>query len=107
MRTRSQNNVRQLQQLPDGTIRYPFSRALLSESALIEHTCFSNAIKINEWRNAMQVEFNALLKNHTYSFVPPMAAKNVVGCKWVVKLKRKVDGSVKRYKAWLVAKRFH
>jgi hypothetical protein len=57
--------------------------------------------------NEMQVEFNALLKNQTWSFVPPMTAKNVVGCKWVFKLKRKVDGSVERHNAQLVAKGFH
>jgi hypothetical protein len=48
MRTRSQNNVRQLQQLTDGTVKYPLPQALLSESALIEPTCFSNAVNIRE-----------------------------------------------------------
>jgi hypothetical protein len=55
----------------------------------------------------MQVEFNSLLQNHTWSFVPPMVAKNVVGCKWVFKLKRKADGSIESHKARLVAKGFH
>jgi hypothetical protein len=103
MRTRSQNDICKLQQLIDGPVKYPLPRALLSEFALIEPTCFSNAVKINEWRNAMQVEFNALLKNHTWSLVPPMTAKNVVGCKWGFKLKKKADGFVER----LVAKGFH
>jgi hypothetical protein len=52
----------------------------------------------------MQVEFNALLKNKTWTLVPLSVAKSVVGCKWVFKLKRKVDGSTKRHKARLVAK---
>jgi hypothetical protein len=55
----------------------------------------------------MQVDFNALLQNHTWSLVPPMTIKNVVSCKWVFKLKRKADGSVERHKARLVAKGFH
>jgi hypothetical protein len=107
MRTRSQNNVQQIRKLTDGTIRYPLPQALLSESTLLEPSCFSNAIKINERRNAMQVEFNALLKNQIWSFVPPMAAKNVVGCKLVFKLKSKADGSIERHKARLIAKGFH
>jgi hypothetical protein len=55
----------------------------------------------------MQVEFNALLKNQTWSFVPPRSAKNIVGYKWVFKLKRKAHGSVEHHKARLVAKGFH
>ena len=30
----------------------------------------------------------------------------VIGCKWVFKVKLKPDGSLERYKAWLVAKGF-
>jgi len=77
MRTRSQSNVRTIRQLTDGIVRYPLPWALLFEAALIEPTCFSNAVKISEWCNAMQVEFNALLKNNTWTLVPSSVAKNV------------------------------
>jgi len=78
-----------------------------THSALVEPTCFSNAVKVPEWRNAMQVEFNALLQNHTWSLVAKQPSQNLVGCKWVFKLKRKADGSIERHKARLVAKGFH
>jgi hypothetical protein len=107
MRTRFQNNVSTIRKLTDGTVRYPLPRALLSEAAIIEPTCFTNAVKVSEWRTAMQAEFNALIKNSTWTLVPSSVAKNVVGCKWVFKLKRKVDGSIDRHKARLVAKGFH
>jgi hypothetical protein len=47
----------------------------------------------------MQVEFNALLKNKTWTLVPSSVAKNVVGYKWVFKLKKKADDSIEHHKA--------
>ena len=55
----------------------------------------------------MNVEFDALLQNHTWCLVPSSTRTNVIGCKWVFWLKRKADGSIDRYKAHLVAKGFH
>ncbi|OMO63086.1 Integrase, catalytic core [Corchorus capsularis] len=60
-----------------------------------------------EWREAMTVEFNALVNNGTWTLVPPCTGQNVVGNKWVYRIKRKPDGSIDRFKARLVAKGFH
>uniref|UniRef100_A0A2N9GQ99 Integrase catalytic domain-containing protein n=1 Tax=Fagus sylvatica TaxID=28930 RepID=A0A2N9GQ99_FAGSY len=59
------------------------------------------------WCTAMQEEFDALKKQGTWSLVLPPPHKNVVGCKWVYKLKHHSDGTIARYKARLVAKGFH
>jgi len=109
MVTRVQNQVVLPRVFTDGRIRYPISRALLAvqDSEFAEPTCFSNDIKIPEWRQAMQTEFNALLQNQTWTLVPPQQATNLVGCKWVFKVKRKADGSIERHKARLAAKGFH
>ena len=54
----------------------------------------------------MESEYQALMKNNTWHLVPPHKGRNVIGCKWVYKIKRKQDGSLDRYKARLVAKGF-
>jgi hypothetical protein len=54
----------------------------------------------------MDLEYGALMKNKSWHLVPPMKGRNVVGCKWIYKIKRKQDGSLDRYKARLVAKGF-
>jgi hypothetical protein len=46
----------------------------------------------------------ALLKNGTWHLVPAKPGMNLIDCKWVFKIKRKVDGSIDRYKGRLVAK---
>ena len=52
----------------------------------------------------MDTEHQALIRNRTWHLVPPPRGKNIIGCKWVYKVKRKADGSIDRYKAHLVAK---
>ena len=54
----------------------------------------------------MTDEFQALLRNQTWSLVPPSSAQRVVQCKWVFRTKLKADGSLDKYKARLVAKGF-
>jgi len=55
----------------------------------------------------MNSEFDALLRNQTWKLVPPSHHLNVIGCRWIFKIKRKADGSIERYKARLVAKGYH
>uniref|UniRef100_A0A2N9IS10 Reverse transcriptase Ty1/copia-type domain-containing protein n=1 Tax=Fagus sylvatica TaxID=28930 RepID=A0A2N9IS10_FAGSY len=74
---------------------------------LIEPTCYSQAVKHAKWRQAMADEFNALQRNGTWSLVPPRSDMNILPNKWVFKIKKCSDGSVKRYKARLVANGFH
>ncbi|BBH09856.1 transposable element gene [Prunus dulcis] len=78
-----------------------------SDPMSFEPTSFTQASKYSHWQAAMQDEYDALLRNQTWSLVPATSSMNIVGCKWVFKVKRKADGSVDRYKARLVAKGFH
>ena len=55
------------------------------------------------WKEAMDRKLATLEKAGTWSTVPRPPNKNVVGSKWVFRIKRKADGSVEKYKARLVA----
>ncbi|CAN1181640.1 Retrovirus-related Pol polyprotein from transposon TNT 1-94 [Linum perenne] len=73
---------------------------------LNEPTSFNEAVKDENWRNAMKNELQALEDNHTWDIVPCPEGKKPVGCKWVFKVKLHADGKIERYKARLVAKGF-
>lgn len=47
-----------------------------------------------------------LLKNNMWPSVSHFCASNVIGCKWMFRIKRNPGGTIARYKAHLVAKGF-
>lgn len=55
----------------------------------------------------MQLEYDALMLNKTWSLVPPTSDMNVLGIKWIYKLKLKPDGNVDRCKSKLVAQGYN
>ncbi|KAM1010062.1 hypothetical protein TB1_044704 [Malus domestica] len=73
----------------------------------MEPAIYKSALKSPLWLSAMEEELAALKTQHTWSLVSLPHNKNLVGCKWVFKLKRHADGTISRYKARLVAKGFN
>uniref|UniRef100_A0A2N9IFR0 Integrase catalytic domain-containing protein n=1 Tax=Fagus sylvatica TaxID=28930 RepID=A0A2N9IFR0_FAGSY len=67
-----------------------------------EPPTYKLASQYPKWCTVMDEEYSALQRQHTWSLVPPPLGKNIVGCKWVFKLKRHSDGSISRYKARLI-----
>jgi hypothetical protein len=98
--TRSQHGITRQKQYTDGTVRGCMHSILSTD----EPNSVGEALKSHQWVQAMENEHQALLRNGTWHLVPRPKGKNVIGCKWVYKVKRKADGSVERYKARLVAK---
>lgn len=72
-----------------------------------EPTCCTMANKSPLWRHSIADEIDALMNNNNWTLVPPAPDMNLVGCKWVYRLKINTNGSIDRYKAWLVAKGFN
>lgn len=98
--TRSQHGITRPKQYTDGTVRWCMHSTLSAD----EPHSVGEALKSPQWSHAMENEHQALLRNGTWHLVPRPKGKNVIGCKWVYKVKRKADGSIERYKARLVAK---
>lgn len=68
----------------------------------IPHT-YRLALKDPNWHNAMTDECNALMTNNTWCLVNRPAAVNVVGDKWIFRIKYHPDGTLSKYKArWVV-----
>lgn len=54
----------------------------------------------------MVKELQALEKSHTWDLVDIPPGKTAIGCKWIYKIKNKLDTFVERYKARLITKGF-
>ncbi|KAK4407782.1 Retrovirus-related Pol polyprotein from transposon RE2 [Sesamum angolense] len=72
-----------------------------------EPSSFAEAQQKQEWKQARQLEVQALEKNGTCDLVKAPTDKKPIGCRWIYKLKLKPNGSIERYKARLVAKGYN
>ncbi|KAK1680235.1 hypothetical protein QYE76_041083 [Lolium multiflorum] len=105
--TRSKSGIVRRKERTDGTVAWLatcLSQAVADPTAEPRH--YTTAMQIPHWRSAMELEYQALLKNDTWTLVPPRSGVNIIDCKWVFKVKKHADGSIERYKARLVAKGF-
>jgi hypothetical protein len=58
----------------------------------------------SKWDEAVNKELTALKDAGTWSIVEKPEGVNVIGCKWVFRIKWNADGEIDKYKARLVAK---
>jgi histone deacetylase 1/2 len=98
--TRAQHGISKPKIYSDGTVRW--GNTVTSTTG--EPTNLSDKLADRNWVAAMNGEHQALLRNRTWHLVPRPKGKNVIGCKWVYRIKRRADGTIDRYKARLVAK---
>ncbi|WMV53686.1 hypothetical protein MTR67_047071 [Solanum verrucosum] len=72
----------------------------------VEPVFIHEAMLNDKWTEAIYVDLQTLINNGTWSLVHLPSSRKVVGCKWLFRLKKNPDGTVSRYKARLVAKRY-
>ena len=68
----------------------------------LKPTSFKQASTDPNWKKSMTEEYTALIANDTWELLPSQSRQNLVGCKWVYRVKFHSDGFVERYKARLV-----
>ncbi|TQE04333.1 hypothetical protein C1H46_010118 [Malus baccata] len=99
METRSKTGIYKPKLL---STRHPFSSALSTTLQIYTPTTFKQASSDPHWKAAMTAEFEALKSTCTWTLVPPPHSHNIIGSKWVYRVKYSLD----RYKAQHVAKGF-
>lgn len=62
--------------------------------------------EVEQWKCAMDDEYNSLITNHTWDLVEPPADQKVIDNRWVFKIKHNTNGTIDRYKARLVIRGF-
>ena len=77
---------------------------LISLDAIVIPNTVEEALNDPKWKEAMLEEMKALNKNQTWDIVSRPKGVKPVGCRWIVNLKYKADGTLEMYKAQLVAK---
>lgn len=75
-----------------------------------EPRTYQEAIDSSEsqnWKNAMESEYDSLIRNHTWILVQKPENQRVIDNKWVFKVKKNPDDTIDRYKARLVCRGFN
>ena len=76
----------------------------MNVSSQYEPQFYRQAVKFSQWRDVKKVELEVMEFNKTWLVVPLPKGKHSIGCKWILKIKYKSNGSIERHKARLVAK---
>ena len=58
----------------------------------------------DEWLKAMNLEMESMYSNSVWELVDQPDGVRPIGCKWIYKRKKGIDGKVQTFKARLVAK---
>ena len=77
--------------------------ALFSDIINVEPSSFEEAVEKQVWKDAMQEEYQSIMKNDVWDVVPRPERKSVVTSKWIYKIKHVVDGNIGKYKARFMA----
>ena len=78
--------------------------AIDSKEDLVNYKEALEDVDEQEWVKAMDREMESMYSNSFWSLVETSKRVKPIGCKWIYKKKRRLDGKVETFKARLVAK---
>ncbi|CAI7874999.1 unnamed protein product [Closterium sp. NIES-54] len=88
----------------DEEMAFCFFTPLPGEPATLEEAL--SGPQKEEWKAAMDAEFNSLIENGTWELVELPEGRRPISSKWVFKVKSGADGALERFKSHFVAKGF-
>ncbi|KAH9303821.1 hypothetical protein KI387_008225, partial [Taxus chinensis] len=62
------------------------------------------ALQSKAWKDAMDFEYQLVMKNNNWQLVDIPLGNKPIGCRWIFKTKYKENGTMDKYKARLVVK---
>ena len=80
--------------------------AMVTDIIEIEPSSYEEASTHSVWRESMVEEYASIMKNDVWEVIPRPEGKSLVTSRWLYKIKYAVDGSIEKYKARFVARRF-
>ncbi len=84
-----------------------YANAIMNSDEPKSYNDAMNSAESSRWKKAMDDEIKAMHDNESWTLVETTPNMNIIGSKWVYKIKRKGDGTIERYKARLVARGFN
>jgi hypothetical protein len=86
--------------------KFPNDMVLMSSIIDYETSSFEEAIDQKVWWYSMVEEYTFIIRNDVLEIVPRPEMKLFVSSQWLYKIKNNTYGSIKKFKAWFLVRRF-
>lgn len=82
-------------------------KAFIVDLSLTEARHVKQSLGHEGWKQSMEDEYSAKIKNNTWSLVPHLLGRKTVGSKWVWRVKKLKTGLLDKQKSHFMAQGFH
>jgi len=79
--------------------RYRENAFITNMMNVVEPSSYKEANESNEWKIAIEQEYDSIIRNYTWKLVELPRGKQVIGCKWLYKPKIDANGTIEKLRA--------